>query len=156
MYNEVWLKLTGFKQAIIYWDVNNNDIQFCPCWPIEKQNEHGPNFQPPEVYGNPETEQFDPIQADIWSYGANIYYMLVKQYPYNVTDPYDNIDEEIWHNIVKAKLTDDCKSFLFALMRGNANDRMPFDFIEGHPWMRANSMVSCHVLLLKPQLITLQ
>src|SRR5699024_9053382 len=87
-------------------------------------------------------DYFSHLQADIWSYGATIYYMLVKQYPYNVNDPYDNIDEEIWHNIVKNALSDDCKAFIYALTRGNANDRMPFDFVENHPWMKANSMVS--------------
>ena len=142
VFSEVWLKLTGFSQSIIYWDINSNDVEFCQCWPAEKQIKDGPNFQPPEVYGNPQTEQFDPIQADIWSFGANIYYMLAKQYPYNVNDPYENIDEEIGLNINKAKISEDCKSFLFGLMRANANDRMPFDFIEKHAWMLANSMVN--------------
>ena len=143
MVDEMWLKLTGFKHSIIYWDIVNNDIQFCNCVPLAKQQEDGPNFQPPEVYGNPETEQFDPIQADIWSYGANIYFMLAKQYPYNLNQPSDNIDDEIWHNVSSLKsVTDNCKQFMFALMRMNANDRMPFDFIERDPWFIANTKVS--------------
>lgn len=138
---EVWCKLTGFKEAIIYWDMSANDIAYSQCWPAERQAADGANFQPPEVYGDPTKERFDPIQADIWSYGANVYFMLVKNYPYNVTDCYENIDEEIWHNIVKNQLSDDCKDFIYALTRANANDRMPFDFVESHPWIKANSMV---------------
>src|SRR5699024_6829957 len=65
------LKLTGFQSAIIYWDMATNDIQFCPCWPAQNQKTDGPNFQAPEVYGDSATEEFDPILADTWSYGAN-------------------------------------------------------------------------------------
>lgn len=61
---EVWLKLTGFNCAIIYWDCQTNDIHFCPCLPLEQMTEGGCTFQPPEVYGNAETEQYDPILAD--------------------------------------------------------------------------------------------
>lgn len=61
---EVWLKLTGFNNAIIYWDCQTNDVHFCPCLPLEQMSEGGCTFQPPEVYGNPDTEQFDPILAD--------------------------------------------------------------------------------------------
>ncbi len=61
--SEVWCKLTGFKQAIIYWDTNCNDIAYCQCWPSERQAADGANFQPPEVYGDPTKEQFDPIQG---------------------------------------------------------------------------------------------
>lgn len=157
---EVWCKLTGFKNSIIYWDMSANDIAYCQCWPVERQAADGANFQPPEVYGDQAKERFDPIQADIWSYGANVYFMLVKSYPYNVTgkfivyrsilinfllcslaDCFEDIDQEIWHNIVKNSLSDDCKDFIYALTRANANDRMPFDFVENHPWMKANSTV---------------
>ena len=139
---DTWLKLTGFSKSIIYWDVNSNDIQFCKCLPLERQKGDGANFQPPEVYGNSETEQFDPIQADIWSYGASILYMLAKQYPYNVVDPANDLDEEISHNIeAMSSRTEQCRNFVFALLRANANDRMPFDFIDTHPWFKANSTV---------------
>lgn len=140
--SEVWCKLTGFKEAIIYWDIAANDIAYCQCWPAERQATDGANFQPPEVYGDPSKEQFDPLMADAWSYGANIYYMVFKTYPYNVTEPYENIDEEIWANIVKGSFSEDCKNFIYALTRGNANDRMPFDFVENHSWIKANSVVS--------------
>lgn len=140
---ETWIKLTGFKNSIIYWNASNNDVQFCPCWPLERQKLDGPNFQAPEVYGNPQTEFFDPILADIWSFGANLYYMLAKQYPYNINEPYDNLEDEIFFNIQKiADLSENGKNFLYALMRGNANDRIPFDFVEKDVWMRKNAVVS--------------
>ena len=35
--NKLEIKLTGFHDSIIYWDVNNDDIQYCPCWPAQNQ-----------------------------------------------------------------------------------------------------------------------
>lgn len=58
---EVWLKLTGFKNAVIYWDCQTNDVIFLPCLPLEQQKIDGCNFQAPEVYGDSSKEQFDPI-----------------------------------------------------------------------------------------------
>ena len=60
---EIWVLLSGFQLAIIYWDIARNDVYNCPCWPAENQKTDGPNFQAPEVYGNPNTEEFDPIMA---------------------------------------------------------------------------------------------
>lgn len=69
--------------------------------------------------------------------------MLAKEYPFNLNEPSPNIDEEIKTNVGKlASVSEDCKQCIFALMRANSNNRMPFDFIETHPWFKANSTVS--------------
>ena len=143
MGDETWIKLTGFKHSIVYWDINTNDVQYCQCWPTTQQKSDGANFQAPEVYGDPATEFYDPIIADIWSYGANIYFMLAQQYPFNINEPYENLDEEIWHNIVNINnISSSCKSFCYNLLRTNSNNRIPFDFIIKDPWMKQNTSVS--------------
>ena len=73
---------------------------------------------------------------------SKVYFMLAKQYPYNLAGSHENVDDEIRQNVTKLNtVTEECRNFLFALMRGNANDRMPFDFIEAHPWFKAHSVV---------------
>ncbi|KAH9414123.1 CBL-interacting serine/threonine-protein kinase 20 [Dermatophagoides pteronyssinus] len=141
MGNELCVKLTGFKNSIIYWNIEENDVNFCQCQPISQQKNDGPNFQAPEVYGNV-NEFFDPIIADIWSYGANLFFTLTQFYPYNIEYPHENLDEEVWHNISKIpNISNECQNFLFALMRSNANDRIPFDFIDKDDWFRKSYMI---------------
>lgn len=136
MGNELWIKLTGFRRSIIYWNTDTNDINFCQCLPIAQQKQDGPNFQAPEVYGNV-NEVFDPIQADIWSYGAILFFCLANFYPYNIDFPHEELDEEISHNISKIpNVSNECKNFLVSLLKSNANERMPFDFIDYDPWIK--------------------
>lgn len=47
------------------------------------------SFHAPESYGN-DTDVFDPIQADIWSYGATWFYLITQTYPFRLNDP--NLD----------------------------------------------------------------
>lgn len=149
--HEVWIKLTGFKRSIIYWDVNYNDVIFCSCFPVEQQAIDGPNFQSPEVYGNPTTEEYDPIMADIWSYGATVYYMLGRQYPYNMMINNQDIESEIAHNIEQVSgLSQIGKNFLNSLLRANANDRVPFDFIARDPWIANLTTISPDKIMETP------
>lgn len=148
MGNEVWVKLTGFKRSMIYWNIDENDVNLCECLPIEQQKIDGPNFQAPEVYGNA-GECFDPIIADIWSYGANLFFCLAKYYPFNVEQPHSDLDEEIWQNIrSETKLSMECQNFLFGLLRANANDRIPFDFIDHDEWIRKSYRVCIFIFCL--------
>ena len=64
------IKITNFRQAIVYWNPTTADINFLPCLPAEQQASDGANYQAPECYGDPAKEQFDPIIADTWSYGG--------------------------------------------------------------------------------------
>lgn len=81
------VKLTGFFSAIIYWDIRRENVNLVPCIALaDKPLE--PEFQAPEVYGDSITEAFDPIHADIWSFGASIYFILTKRYPYDFSVMY--------------------------------------------------------------------
>ena len=140
---EAWLKLTGFKQSLIYWDPATLDVITCACWPAERRAADGANFQAPEVYGG-SGQQFDPVLADTWAYGATVYCMLVWQYPYNTTaSPSPSaIDREVASNVARSKLSEHCQDFLYFLLRASPQDRMPLDFVEEHPWIRANAKAS--------------
>lgn len=144
------LKLTGFKKALIYWDSASVDILYCPCFPAEQTpaDNGASNFQPLEVYGNPQTEQYDPVLADQWSYGANIFFMLSKKYPLSGATPVEELEGEVGRSVSSLSgVSELAKTFLAALLRINANNRMPFDFVETHPWLTGKPAVSTLFLL---------
>ncbi|KAH9402022.1 Protein kinase protein rad53 [Tyrophagus putrescentiae] len=144
--SEVTLKLSGFKKAVIYWNSALADINYLPCEEVKQPVSEALNFQPPEVFGNPATEQYDPILADTWSFGAVVYYMLTKAVPFSLqtllspTISSDDIEEAIKESIEQQprlkELGASCRSFLRALLRTNANDRMPLDFVASQPWLQ--------------------
>ncbi|OTF70743.1 hypothetical protein BLA29_009277, partial [Euroglyphus maynei] len=129
-----FLKITNFRKSIIYWNVIENDVIYVPCESREQQGSR--NYQAPEIYGDPNNEEFDPIIADTWSYGAVIYYMVSKQYPYNVDDiRSDDLDKEIADNVDKLTiLSTNGKDLLKAILKVNATERMPIGFIEKSSW----------------------
>ncbi|KAI2797587.1 hypothetical protein BLOT_014121 [Blomia tropicalis] len=55
------IKITNFKQAIIYWSIQDNDVALVSCRPAKQQASDGLHFMAPEVYGdaNNETKWFD-------------------------------------------------------------------------------------------------
>lgn len=79
--NPVRIKLAGFHRSIIYWDSRKENVILLSCVSLHKKSKE-PEFQAPEVYGDEINEVFDPIYADIWSYGATIFYSLTGKYPY--------------------------------------------------------------------------
>lgn len=147
------IKLSGFKKAVIYWNSQQSDINYLPCVKLPETSE-ALNFQPPEVFGDPATEQYDPILADAFSYGAVVYFMLTKAVPFKpsqlvptpsptlplISALLEDIEEEIRSSIYMhprlSVLGTRCCNFLRALLRTNANDRMPFDFVESQPWLQ--------------------
>lgn len=79
-------RLSGFRMSIIYWDPIRDDINTQPCF--DPPASPTPEFFAPESYGDPATEEFDPINADLWSYGATLFYLLTKSYPYDFNVKY--------------------------------------------------------------------
>ena len=70
--NKFLCKLGSFRDAMIYFDTKNGRIRNQPCRPLEKR--HLANYQAPEVFGDPSSEEYDPIIADVWSYGATFFF----------------------------------------------------------------------------------
>ena len=136
------LKIANFRKAIIYWSIEDNDVIFIPCLPAKQQATDGANFQAPEVYGDSNKEEFDPIVADTWSFGAVIHFMSSKKYPYDPTKQSNNIVEEIQKNIKNQTiLSDDGKQLLSEVLQTNAAERMPIGFIEKCPWFESIKQV---------------
>lgn len=81
-HKDMVIKLTGFRNSVVYWNTHKEDINFLPCVPVSARPKEG-DFQALEVYGDPEKEEFDPISADIWSFGACVYYFLTRKYPFD-------------------------------------------------------------------------
>lgn len=82
--SEFRVKITGFRSAIVYWQPKIEDITYVACLPLDCKPKE-PDFQAPEVYGNADQEEFDPISADIWAFGACVYFYLTSKYPYDIT-----------------------------------------------------------------------
>ena len=130
-----FLKISNFRQAVVYWNVQDNDVIFISCQPAKQQSSDGENFQAPEVYGDAKREQFDPIIADTWSFGACIYFCATKKYPYNPSKQSDNLDEEIQGNVKKmAVLSDQGKELVGNTLRTNTGERIPVGFVDKSAW----------------------
>ena len=71
-------KLSCFRDAVIYWDPDTNDIIDQPCKPVAKRAFVG--FQAPEVFGE-QGEFYNPAEADVWSFGCSMFYLGGKAYP---------------------------------------------------------------------------
>nr|XP_027197357.1 aurora kinase-like [Dermatophagoides pteronyssinus] len=130
----VRVKLAGFRSAMIYWDIRRENVNLVPCVALADRPPE-PEFQAPEVYGDAMTEAFDPVHADIWSFGASIYYILTKKYPYDFSRENPRIEEEIQTNVRQTKTSSQCQNFLSRILCSNADQRIKFDKITGHPWI---------------------
>ncbi|UXI22627.1 hypothetical protein NH340_JMT08570 [Sarcoptes scabiei] len=128
------VKLTGFKSAIIYWNLKRETVQLIPCVSLTKKPKQ-PEYQAPEVYGDPDSEAFDPIYADIWSLGATIYFVLTRKYPYDFSMENPKLEEEIRSNVKRIKLSKRCRNFLRQTLCTDSEKRIKFDFLSRHHWI---------------------
>lgn len=145
--NDYFIKISNFKSAIIYWSIENNNVIFQPC--IDPSKQTGPNYQAPEIYGNEQTEVFDPIIADTWSLGALIFCMVSrKQYPYKIGQKSANLDEEINNNINNLNVSNVCKELLKELLTSDASARIPIGNVESSKWFNEAKKVNFKLLIL--------
>lgn len=132
--NKIDAKLGSFRDAVIYFDPRLCRVRNQPCRGLDKLNSG--SFQAPEVYGKG-NEDFDPIAADVWSFGACMFYAATRCYPFNYRQPSDNIDEEIQKTIEMSKtISSDAKRWFSGLLRADTNLRTTFDQIESDPWFK--------------------
>lgn len=99
-HQDLRVKITGFRFSIIYWNPDKEDINYQPCLSASKRNLKDPEFQALEVYGDPDTEEFDPITADIWSLGASIFFALTGKYPFDITVSFFQCLNKFQQNII--------------------------------------------------------
>lgn len=59
--NRPLVKLSSFRDAIVYYDPTTGQIRNQPCRSVEKRKVA--NYQAPEVFGNVKTEEYDPVQG---------------------------------------------------------------------------------------------
>lgn len=158
------LKISNFRRAVVYWDVEKNDVTFLPCLPVEEQKSKiegtgSPGtFQAPECYGDPAKEAFDPIIADTWSYGAVLFFMAVggtaagsgqgsaaatsgsastnpRRYPYDPAKSSKDLEAEVQASVQSlGGLSAPGKALLSELLKTNATERMPHGHIERSEW----------------------
>lgn len=129
------LKISNFRRAITYWNVQDNDVTFLPCINVKQLEKDGENYQAPEVYGDEKKEEFDPVIADTWSYGAVIYHMASKGgYPFKVGKPSDDLEKEVTGNIDKLSLDDEGKEVLKGVLTTKAAERMPLSHADKSKW----------------------
>lgn len=140
------LKITNFRKAVIYFNVDEADIQYQPCLAAEQQAKDGNNYQAPEVYGDPKKEEYDPVIADTWAFGAVLFFMAAKKYPYDPAKTSPNLEEEIQGAVKGLKLADDGKELFGSMLRTNAGERIPIGFVGKSSWFEKAKMVSFLVL----------
>ena len=130
---EIIAKLSSFRDAVIYWDPATNDIIDQPCKPVAKRPFYG--FQAPEVFGE-EGEFYNPAEADVWSFGATMFFLAGRALPYNLQAPEANLDEAIFKNVSSARLSEEAKKCFIGLMRANTEPRTDFNSIASDPWFK--------------------
>ncbi|UXI21622.1 Aldehyde dehydrogenase family 3 member B1 [Sarcoptes scabiei] len=128
------LHLTGFFDSMVYWSIDNCSVMCFPCQPLTERNFTTPDFKAPEVYGDPLREQYDPIMADIWSYGAIIYFVFTGHYPhdYRILNP--EIEYELNQNVRAMSISASGQDFLANLLTTQVGIRLNFDKIIKHAW----------------------
>lgn len=126
-------KLSGFRDAIIYWDPVSRDIIDEPCKEAKLMKLNF--FQAPEVFGAP-GEHFNPVEADVFSLGVTLFIFISTNYPFNPSSvPEHGVDTEIRNSLIACSaLSDGAKYWLYGLMRTNAKSRTEFDLIPVDPW----------------------
>lgn len=95
-----------------------------------------------QVYGDATREYFDPIKSDTWSYGAVIYYMARKKYPYKPKKTYENLDKRLSQKVAQSSFSDSGKELMLSLLRTNADKRLPIGLIEKDVWFKKAKNVS--------------
>lgn len=134
--NVLHAKLSSFRSAIIYWDPLVDDVINQPTRPVAQRIFS--NFQGPEVFGN-DNELYNPVDADVWSYGATMFFLISHVYPYDTTaKTIDKLDEEIKRNVNECKIDQNTKDWLCGLLRSNTVDRTDFDQIPQVAWFNLN------------------
>lgn len=147
------IKLTGFRSAIIYYDDKENDIHYQACVPLPAKRGVNtnpgklPEFQAPETYGDPATEEFDPICADVWSFSATLYYLLCCKYPYHFfvgteqkkkmsPTTFNCLEDEIQQNVLKLKKVSSAgQSLLRHGLTTVSVARTTIDRLKDHPFI---------------------
>jgi len=96
-------------------------------------------FQAPEVFSTTTDEYYNPVQADIWSYGATLFWLSGRVYPYNVTQPQRDLDADIQRVVAKSRsLSAGAKRWFHGLLAANSVDtRTSFQAIQLDPWFRS-------------------
>lgn len=122
-------KLSGFRDAIVYWDPVANDIIDQKCKPLREAT----SFHAPEMFGSLDgDEYYNPIDADIWSYGCTMFFLVARVYPFLVSE--ENLELVIRNAIATLSVTDGAKYWLYGLMRTNTAERTDFSMINQDEW----------------------
>lgn len=131
-------KLGSFRDSVVYYDPKDNCVRMQPCRPLEKRSHPISIFQAPEVFGDASKEEFDPISADIWSYGATFFFATTRMLPIRYKSNPDDISNTIQKNIETPKmLSAGAKNWFNGLLRGDASCRTTFDKIPTDPWYKS-------------------
>ena len=154
--SKILAKLGSFRDAVVYYDSSGGDgnsisihqYRYQPCRPVDKRSDFP--YHAPEVFGDPATEHYDPICADVWSFGATFFVASARAYPCRYSEHRININNykffdstpltitnEIEKSIDGARnLSQDAKQWFKGLLCANVSQRTPFDKIESDPWYK--------------------
>lgn len=125
--------------------MEENDIAFQPCLPAEQQAKDSERFpQAPECYGDPSKEEFDPVVADTFSYGAVLFFMATSgaKPVYDASKQSTNLEEEIQAAVKEvAGVSDPGKELLGNILKTNAGERIPHGFIGKSGFFEKAKMV---------------
>ena len=134
--NRPLVKLSSFRDAVIYYDPSTGSIRNQPCRSVEKRKVA--NYQAPEVFGNVTTEEYSPVQADVWSFGATFFYISTRTYAFRYKADVFDIAADIQKTVYSAKtISDDAKRWFAGILHGNAASRTPFDKIAASAWFNS-------------------
>ena len=105
-----------------------------------------------DIYCSPESNKpslgYDPFKHDVFSFGVLAFVLTMGRFPFSNTNFYDihyrNIMakdyKKFWSDFEKYRISEEFKDFINKLICYNCDDRMNFEEIIAHPWMRKYQM----------------
>ncbi|XP_027202043.1 testis-specific serine/threonine-protein kinase 1-like [Dermatophagoides pteronyssinus] len=131
-------KLGSFRDSIIYWNRETGSVVTVKKSPWSEIK--FANFQAPESFSKDDGGAFDPISADVWSFGATFFYIIARLYPFDLYKANDipTVEQEIHHRINSSgALKPEAKKWFMDLLNVDPNKRIRFDDIVNDPWFRS-------------------
>lgn len=109
-----------------------------------------PLFMAPEVLANTDERRYNGLQADMWSAGVILYYMLFGAVPYTLPAPgqrpadlrllllFDQMTKLDSGLVVPKPASASLQDLLRGMLQPDARKRLTIDQVKSHPWFTVN------------------
>lgn len=124
------------------------DFGYSHKFPENSKNNKIYIFQGTDTYCSPESIKpslgYDPFKHDVFSFGVVAFVLTMGKFPFNNPNFCDmhyryiigKDYKKFWSDFEKCRISEEFKDFINKLICYNCDDRMSFEQIVEHPWMK--------------------